>query len=631
MDEILEPLDEYNSLYKGKVNDASGVYFDELVEESEVDLEAHRTNVKNYEKAKKDYEAADKKSSNMKGVRIFLIVCAVAFGITFLAGLIVLLTDSYDNIAGAIVSISVGITLMVGSILLITLVVNQRARRHNANAAKHKKNLDELYKKCVDDVNRVLALFDWNIPVKIIRENVPLIQLDDYFDMKKYDYLYSKYGLGNNKSKDSSTVFVLSGTIVGNPFLLVRNFNTEMSMHTYTGTRIISYPVRVSDGHGHYHTVMQHQTIVGTVTKPAPTYGYETYLVYASDAAPNLTFSRKKTADKLGSEKEIEKFVKSETKELNKKATKATRKGQSFTAMTNSEFEALFHAWDRNNEVEFRLLYTPLAQQNTVKLLKSTTPNNPYGDDFRFVKKHCLNYIYSDHDDRLDVYMRPDRWRGYYSLDTLKKDFVTYVNEYFKAIYFDLAPLISIPLYQQHKPIEYIYKEDYGANLPPMEDEAFINGMPNKSFQHPESKTDAILKASGVSKKGNTDKVKVDAYSYKTVPRIEVVMVLGGDMKMHHVDVPYLEYVPLKQTSYVSITNTNGNKKDFDSKRFEFDKASKGSLSNSAHYSYSRGFLTLLRALDSNSESDLDNALDTFFGYNNKEKNSSESQSDSGK
>ncbi len=630
MDEILEPLDEYNGLYKGKVNDASGVYFDELVEQSEVDLEAHRLNVKNYEKAKKDYELADKKSNNMKGLKIFLIVCVVAFGITFLAGLIVLITDSYNSIAGPIVSIILGAVITVGSILLITLVVNQRANRHAANAARHKKTVDELYKKCTDDVNRVLALFDWNIPAKIIRENVPLIQLDDYFDMKKYDYLYNKYGLGNNKSKDSSTVFVLSGTIVGNPFLLIRNFNTAMGMHTYTGTRIISYPVRVSDGHGHYHTVIQHQTIVGTVTKPAPTYGYETYLVYANDAAPKLTFSRTKTANNLKSDKEIERFVKSETKALNKKATKSTRKGENFTAMTNTEFETLFHAWNRNDEVQFRLLYTPLAQQNTVKLLKSTTPNNPYGDDFRFVKKHCLNYIYSDHDDRLDVYMRPDRWRGYYSIDTLKKDFVSYVNEYFRAIYFDLAPLISIPLYQQHEPVEYIYKDSYGANLPPMEDEAFINSMPNKVFQHPESKTDAILKASGVTKKGNTDKVKVDAYSYKSVPRIEVVMVLGGDGKMHHVDVPYLEYIPLKQTSYVSITNTNGNKKDFDGKREQFNNASGGAL-NRGSYSYSRGFLTLLRALDSDSETDLDNALDTIFGYNRKEKNSSESQSDSGK
>ena len=53
-----------------------------------------------------------------------------------------------------------------------------------------------------------------------------------------------------------------------------------------------------------------------------------------------------------------------------------------FTEMGNAKFDALFGAVDRNNEVEFRVLFTPLAQKNMLDLL---TDKNHYGDDFYFL------------------------------------------------------------------------------------------------------------------------------------------------------------------------------------------------------------------------------------------------------
>ena len=46
------------------------------------------------------------------------------------------------------------------------------------------------------------------------------------------------------------------------------------------------------------------------------------------------------------------------------------KNGGQFQEMANSEFDVLFGANDRDHEVQFRLMYTPLAQRNTVDLIK---------------------------------------------------------------------------------------------------------------------------------------------------------------------------------------------------------------------------------------------------------------------
>ena len=43
--------------------------------------------------------------------------------------------------------------------------------------------------------------------------------------------------------------------------------------------------------------------------------------------------------------------------DLIRKTQKAIKKGQNFQAMSNAEFELLFGAMDRDNEIEYRLLF----------------------------------------------------------------------------------------------------------------------------------------------------------------------------------------------------------------------------------------------------------------------------------
>ncbi len=622
---ILEPLDLYNNTYKEKVHDAAGVYFDECIEKSGVNLDEHRARVKKYDQLKEKYNTNNRKGNRLRGWKTFLVLMAVLGGVLAVASVFATVTDSWVTFSVLLV---VGIILLVGSILIICLVINKRLKDTDKIKTQHEKELDKLYEQCVDEVTRVMAQFDWNIPTRIIRENVPLIQLDDEFDMKKYDYLTHKYHIGDNGDKDTSAVFLLSGMIAGNPFLFMRNFYTYMGQHTYTGTRIVTYPVRIRTQHG-WTTTMRTQTLVANLVKPAPEYAYETFLVYGNDSAPHLNFSRTPTIHNLDTDKEIQKYVKDESKKLKNLGDKAIKDAKKFTPMTNNEFDSIFHAWNRNNEVEFRLLYTPLAQENTLKLLKNTTPNNPYGDDFKFTKKKCLNYITSDHAQLLDVYMRPNRFRGYYDLDLLRKDFVYYIDDYFKSLYFDLAPLLSIPLYQQMEPREFIYQDTYDSNYTMLEDECAVNAFPKGKFAPEGSRTDLILKTKIQHKYLNYDQVKVTAYSYRGEDRVTPVKVIAGNGHPFTVPVPWVEYFPISKDTTINIASNNVPKKDYQSCFDRFNDTQSGKLIENDNFLFHHGFIVMLhQALKNDDPKALDNFIDTIFGYNS-DPNSSDSNSDS--
>ena len=111
-----------------------------------------------------------------------------------------------------------------------------------------------------------------------------------------------------------------------------------------------------------------------------------------------------------------------------------------FTMMSNKEFEVLFHADDRNDEIEFRLLFTPLAQAQMISLLNDTQEG--YGDDFSFVKREKINMLSPEHLQNDDLDVDPEQFRDY-SFDNVKAYFIKRSNAFFKSFYL-LIKIISV-------------------------------------------------------------------------------------------------------------------------------------------------------------------------------------------
>ena len=547
--ELLEPSKLFKSSVKPTHTQNVDDYYEKLVSISKLDVELNRATNKNIRIKNSKIKDQEKVLGRKKLLKSFLIFITVVLLIVAIFTGISLFNEDYKEALGWMIPTTI-VSLGLG-ILIIVLIV----KKLNPSI----KNIDEIIRKLTDERNALIqeaiaqmaplnALFDWNIPTKLFTKTLPLIQLDRFFDESRYQMLHEKYNYNGNPETNISTVFVQSGTILGNPFLIEKNYVQDMHNVTYTGHLTITWTTTYHDSNGHVRTQTHTQTLTASVHKPAPYYYYDTWLVYGNDAAGNLSFSRAPSNINNMNDKQIEKLVKSFDSKLDKITQKQIGKGSDFQRLGNNEFEALFNALDRDNNIEFRLLFTPLAQKNMIDLIKS---KEPYGDDFHFVKRKNLNYIKSAHSQNIDFEADPAIFNHFYDYDESKKFFMDYNDNYMQSLYFDLAPIMSVPLYQQHAAKEYIYKETFKRKISEMETEALANSYKSEIFSPDEAITDSILKTRLISVDGKTEKNEVHAYAFTAVKHVDFVSTLGGDGKFHQVPVEWLEYIPVEKKSEI--------------------------------------------------------------------------------
>jgi hypothetical protein len=224
--------------------------------------------------------------------------------------------------------------------------------------------------------------------------------------------------------------------------------------------------------------------------------------------------------------------------------------------MSNEEFELLFHAKDRNDEVEFRLLFTPLAQQQMVDFLNDKTVG--FGDDFHFIKDNKINLIVAEHLNEINFSHAPEQFHGY-DFKEVKQVFLEYNKAFFKAAYFALAPLLIVPLYQQTRTHAAIYGKEESSRSAFWEHESLANYYGDSCFEHPQCITQNILKTRCVRRDaagGAT--VEVTAYGFRGIERVEYVPVYGNDGKWHNVPVEWVEYLPVEKTSAMELQDLPG-------------------------------------------------------------------------
>ena len=587
-DKLLEPLSAYNSYYEKKFEENAKAYFDELVACSCVDIEENRATVREYNASLDSVKQTESSISSKKTLKVFVIIfCVIGFTVATVGLASIFMSK---NLIAAIIMLVSGVLVGVGMILIVKLVISPKISALDKDLDEQRRKAEAVLSRAYKQMSPLNNLYKSTITKDLIEKTVPLIKIDDNLSMRRYDYLRGKYGFSDNLDPRKSTIAIVSGEILGNPFVIDRELVQTMVNKTYTGSIVIHWTSTYTDSEGKTHTTSHSQTLTASVTKPAPEYREHTRLIYGNDAAPDLIFSHEPTHAERWSEKELERKVKSGLKDIQKQQKKALKNGGgTFTEMGNGEFDVLFNAFDRNNEVQFRLLFTPLAQKNMLALMKD---GEHFGDDFYFDKRGCLNYVTSEHsaDWDLDTSYKRYLW---YDIDGARKRFMDFNTAYFKNMFFDLAPLLSIPLYQQHKPKEYIYGETYARNYTSYETECAVNGMDEKNFAPSGSATKSILKTSFISKDGDSDAVGVTAYAFRSERRVEYVSRLGGDGFIHEVPVYWDEYIPIERTSTVKIKSLG-----LEDKEFELSSSEGGPLESIINslpiFGYAKGLLCCL-------------------------------------
>lgn len=541
-----DPLDYYNQVLKHKHKENVESLFSELEKKSCVDVEENRRTVAKYQAKKKKIEGLKKKISLYLTLQIVFIVVSVV------------------ALIFAVYSISQSMPFYIPIICLPFIIVlpliaflKLRPFRKKAESivAAEEKEADALLSQAWEQMGPLNSLFRDDMTLSLFEKTLPDFSFEKRFSVRQYENMRENYDLPPYNDDSRTVLKTLSGAYRGNPFVYLRSRVQRMGSETYHGMKVISWTETYVAEKGRVRTRRRTQTLHASVIKPKPVYTVETELHYGAQGAGSLTFMREGRNINLKPDKEIEKFVKRGAKALKKKSQKSVSVGNTFTEMTNSQFDVLFGATDRNNEVEFRVMFTPLAQTNMVELILS---DDTFGDDFDFYKFKRHNIIKSDHAQTFSMDSPASKYVSY-SYDEAKNNFVNINLQYFKSVYFDFAPLLAVPIYQDEPNTVFDIPEGMKQSYTMHEYEVMLNGLDVSRFAPPTAATECIIKADYICEKNEKDSICVNAYSYEAHGRIDVVPVLGGDGRMHGVPVPWTEYIPVVRTSSVLAEDIDKN------------------------------------------------------------------------
>lgn len=538
-DTVYDPLERYKSVYRDEFLKSAKEAFEKLADEAKIDKEANKVLCAQIAFSS---ETRDEISASLSRYSVFRIVCWVIAIALFLAWMI---APEYPMT-------QIGLLLFPVAVCVNLFLFNKKID----TLRDELENLDEEIRQKKEEAWKQMAplndLFDWDIPAKLIEKTVPRIHFDGYFTESRVGELVEDFGYDGSLNDNASVLFSQSGEINGNPFVVANMKTFEMGTKTYTGYKTIHWTETVTGLDGKRHRVVRSQTLSASITKPCPFYGKRSFVLYGNDAAPNLTFSRKPSG--LVEDGFLQNFRRRQKLRKLEKFSRNLKDESQYTLMGNRDFETLFETTDRNDEVEYRLLFTALAQRQMLSLIREKT--DAYGDDFSFFKLRKINVVVPGHLNDFDMDTNPERFVRY-SFEESRSNFIRINQEYFRSVYFSLAPLLCIPLYQQIRTRKEIYK-DAPRRSSFWEWESIANFYGVETFRHPECVTDCILKTEEESNQGKSSRIAVTAYGFSGSGRVEYVPVWGGDGRIHNVPVPWIEYEPVSRTSSIAIEESAG-------------------------------------------------------------------------
>jgi hypothetical protein len=311
-----------------------------------------------------------------------------------------------------------------------------------------------------------------------------------------------------------------------------------MYQHVYTGSRTVMVR-RTRYENGRSVSYMASKIVTATTTNPAPRYWTDTKLFFKSNAAESLEFIN---LNEFKNEKKAEKFF---------------LKNKEMEPMDNPEFDRYFPC-QRNNEVQFRTLFSPLAQEEMIKLMK-------FRNDYRFTKNKTLNIIESSYFDSVNFMINYTAYVDAFDFQDIKNSFIKDNKQFFKDIYFMFAPILAIPLYQQYQYRQPLFEKAQARLLSYAQNENIVNTMfsPN-IFKHPNSITDTILKTKRVFANSLYEINEIIAHGYSGTSRVVIIPVHDFEAGLVNVPVTVVDYHSVQKSTRVANSVVDQSTKDID-------------------------------------------------------------------
>lgn len=539
IEDIYDPLDEYVNTFCPRFEQVSKDTFAQLAKEAMIDIEANRQTCKSL------YDTQDA-IANVKSriawtTFFFVLLC----GCIVIGGIVLYL--KYKDLTP--IAIGTVVVVILVSLSLLFLKIHPCLRKLRAERENLQQMASQYEEEAWQQMLPLNRLYDWDVLTRMMTKVVPRLEFDPYFTVQRLADLKQIYGWDDSFNTERSVIYSHSGLINGNPFVLCRTRKMEMGVKTYYGSKDIHWTTCERGSDGKMQTLHHSETLTASVTAPYPEYNEKTRLIYGNTSAPDLKFYRKKS-DLASHEGSLS--YNWHKRKLRNKARDLS--GSDFAMLTNEDFEVAFDTSNRNNNQQFALLFTPLAQTTMLKLLKDKEIG--YGDDFDFDKNCMINTVIPDHIQTLDLDMDPSQYHNF-DYDKAEADFYEINARYFRAIYFSLAPLLCIPMYQQIRSQQDIYGRDMQCHSAFWEHEALANFWGQDKFKHPQCVTDSILKTRECKQGDGSTILEVFAHGYRSVKRLTYVSRRGGDGRYHQVPVYWNEFLPVTGKGSIRMTEDN--------------------------------------------------------------------------
>ncbi len=521
-------------------------YFENAVAQSGISKDECKSLARKYE------NAAIKKSKTQKATKSFLglfiaffviaILLFVWFGLVLWLQILPHINDksySTSDLVSVIVSPILGAILMGLSLGLFLIRYLKNRKQLIRDRINEKKAYDAVI-EAIKPLNNLLLKH--GIKEEILQKTMPEVKLNKYLMAEWHREFINEYGGKILLGKDENTYCnsILSGTLFNSPFIFVGKRGWKYVDKEYEGSIVVTWTEIYTAGNETKSRVRS-EVLTATVTKPAPEFSDDNFLLFGTNVCTNLNFFRRPTSVNAMNEREIEKFVKKNSDELVKLTEKSIASNNSFRAMNNTKFEVLFNALNRNDEKEFRMMFTPIAQKNMVNLLLDK--NNGYGDNFKFTKQGNVNLI-----ENTQLLMDAEIFKKSiecesYSYDQIAELFIQNLTKFFREFYFSIAPLLSVP--------DYVLSEDQTLNaendsrLSYYELERIAYDAISKKVNTSWTETDFVVNINEIGNVTDRDEeFSVEAQGFSTTMQTDYVTKLGPDGALHTIPVPWTKYDP---------------------------------------------------------------------------------------
>ena len=532
-----DPASGYAEVYKEQFASAAEAYFDSAVEKAHIDPQANAE----LAAAIRKLQSRKESSSTKKGWWTFLLVLLIIALSVYAIYLFCNLSEEEKVFHWGIF-----ILFALGAIALTIFKIAPAISRLKKELDQLKKELSEKYGAARTQLAPLYASFTWTTLTDLISSVIGPLKFDEFLSNELLRDLRENFGFSLEDEPDSTVTGAYSGTFYGYPFVFTEDISFAWTEKVWTGYLTITYNERITDLQGKTRYVTRTQILSATVTKPAPDFTKHRNFFFGHDSAPRLSFSRTPSSLSGGEGFWHGLSKKYQLRKLRKFEQNLTDESQ-YTMVANHDFEVLFRSENRDNEVEFRLLYTPLAQQYMVKLLNDKEAG--YGDDFAYFKHGTITRIASRHLNGTSLSDPPFRSDNF-DLKEIRKTFLENSAEFFRSIYFTFAPLFLVPEYNVPR-LNSSEESDFSSISPSeIEGAAYCFGQ---HFAHGKSITDNIFNVSSYDCQEGVIHAVIEAIGFSGIEHVDYVPVWGGDGRWHNVPVPWVEYSEVVRHTPVEV------------------------------------------------------------------------------